>query len=154
MTQFQEQKEFFSDFSSKTGDTVTSVELASIQADKNTYQALGLNLPAGKIELWGLIVFCTHSLYFYAAPSENYLTAMMRQASHEKPPAEQLICLSSLEEFTTAVPARRWYSFIFSDLKYRIDASFKRDGSVYYFSFTTHKPAPDINRQLQAYTAR
>ncbi|HAH62974.1 MAG TPA: hypothetical protein DCL73_12865 [Treponema sp.] len=151
MTQVQEQKEFFADFGNKTGDTVTAIELASINAGKETYRALGLALPAGRIEIWGLIVFCTQGLYFYVAPSENYITAMMRQASHEKAPEEQFISISSLEEFKTSLPPRKWYSVIFNESKYRIDASFRRDGITHYFSFTTHKPAFEIQKRMQQY---
>jgi hypothetical protein len=152
MTQEQEQKQFITDFGFKTGDTVAAIELASVQADKETYKALGLSLPAGKIELWGLIVFCTKEIYFYVSPSENYITAMMRQASHEKAPEEQFISISALEGFKTVLPPRRWYSFIFNETKYRIDASFLRDGIIHHFSFTTHKPAFEIQKRIQSYT--
>jgi hypothetical protein len=151
MTQVQEQKQFFADFGKKINDTVESIELASIQADKSTYDALGLKLTAGKLELWGLIVFCTQKIYFYIAPSENYMTTMMRQATHEKTPEEQFITVSSLEEFKTTIPSRKWYSFLFNESKYRIDASFRYDGITRYFSFATHKPAFEIQRQILSY---
>ncbi|MCK9169445.1 MAG: hypothetical protein M0P01_03450 [Treponema sp.] len=151
MTQVQEQKQFFADFGKKINDTVESIELASIQTDKGTYDALGLNLPAGRIELWGLIVFCTQKIYFYVSPAENYMTTMMRQATHEKAPEEQFISVSSLEEFKTTIPPRKWYSFLFNESKYRIDASFRHDGITRYFSFSTHKPAFEIQQMVQAY---
>jgi hypothetical protein len=151
MTQIQEQKQFFADFGAKVNDKVESIELASIQADKQTYSALGLNLTAGKIELWGLIVFCTQGLYFYVAPAENYMTVMMRQAVHEKAPEEQWIIISSLEEFKTSLSPHKWYSFLFTESKYRIDASFRREGNMHYFSFITHKAAFEIQKRLQLY---
>ncbi|MFA6856234.1 MAG: hypothetical protein WCR31_03400 [Treponema sp.] len=151
MTQAQEQKQFFADFGKKINDTVESIELASIQADKSTYDALGLKLTAGKLELWGLIVFCTRKIYFYVAPSENYMTTLMRQAAHEKAPEEQFITVSSLEEFKTSVPPRKWYSFLLNESKYCIEASFRYDGTTRHFSFVTHKPAFEIQQQIQSY---
>jgi hypothetical protein len=149
MTQLQGQKQFVADFEKKVSDTVESMELACLKADKDTYNALDLHIPLGCIELWGLIVFCSRRMYFYVPPSENYMTALMRQAAHENAPSEQLLDLSAFSDFKTFIPLRKWYSFLFSESAHRIDASFIHDGIRRSVVFSTHSKAADIQRKIQ-----
>jgi hypothetical protein len=149
MTQLQGQKQFVADFEKKVSNTVESMELACLKADKNTYNALGLHIPPGCIELWGLIVFCSQKMYFYVPPSENYMTALMRQAAHENAPSEQLLDLSAFGDFKTFISPRKWYSFLFSESTHRIDASFIHDGMRRSVVFSTHSDASGIQRKIQ-----
>ena len=143
----EERKQFFIELEEKTGDAVEELEFVCINADKKTYAAL--SLTSSRTELWGLLVFCTHGLYFYVSPSENFMSLMFRQMTHGSKPSEQLIDLGRIEALETELPQKKWYSVLFTDVKHRIDASFVFEKKQYYFSMTTLSSAADVQERIQ-----
>ena len=128
-----ERKQFFIELEKKIGDAVEELEFVCINADKKTYAAL--SLVSSHSELWGLLVFCTHGLYFYVSPSENFMSQMFREMTHGKKPSEQLVDFGRIEALETELPPKKWYNIFFTDVKHRIDASFAFEKKRCYFEF-------------------
>ena len=142
-----ERKRFFTELEEKTGDAVEALEFVCINADKKTYAAL--SLASSRTELWGLLVFCAHGLYFYVSPSENFMSLMFRQMMHGSKPSEQLIDLGRIEALETELPPKKWYSLLFTDIRHRIDASFVFEKKRYYFTMTTLSQASSVQERIQ-----
>ena len=143
----EERKQFFIELEKKIGDAVEELEFVCINADKKTYAAL--SLVSSRSELWGLLVFCAHGLYFYVSPSENFMAQMFREMTHGKKPSEQLIDFGRIEAFETELPPKKWYNIFFTDVKHRVDASFALEKNRYYFTMTTLAPAAGVQERIQ-----
>ncbi|MBQ9494381.1 MAG: hypothetical protein IJR50_01930 [Treponema sp.] len=147
MNDVRKQRQFFTQFGSKVGDTVDSVELVCMSADKITYDALNLRVQGGRTDIWGLLVFCKNSTYFYVMPYENYMTTLIRQMTHDDMPQEQLVDLRAVENFCVALPQKKWYSFLFFDAKHTLDASFTCNGTVHHLRMATKNSAGYIYKK-------
>ena len=142
-----DRKQFFIELEKKTGDAVESLEFVCIAADKKTYAAL--SLTSSRTELWGLLVFCAHGLYFYVSPSENFMSQMFREMTHGSKPSEQLVDFGRIEALETELPPKKWYTVFFTDVKHRIDASFVFEKKRYDFTMTTLSPAAGVQERIQ-----
>ena len=142
-----DRKQFFIELEKKTWDAVESLEFVCIAADKKTYAAL--SLASSRTELWGLLVFCAHGLYFYVSPSENFMSQMFREMMHGSKPSEQLVDFGRIQALETELPPKKWYTVFFADIKHRIDASFVFEKKRYYFTMTTLSPAAGVQERIQ-----
>ncbi|MBP3710237.1 MAG: hypothetical protein J6I73_07550 [Treponema sp.] len=150
MIDSQKQQQFFADFSKKVADVVETAELVCIRANEQTFSALNLRVPCGHTELWGLLMFCKREIYFYVSPNENYMSLLFRRLTHEAAPQEQFIALSTLENFSVALPQKKWYSFLFFDAKHAMNASFTDCGATHKFVITAVGNAYEIAERLRA----
>jgi|GEM_PF-1653440 len=107
--QKQETEQFYQEFSKKVNDTVISLEMVNFQAEPATLNFLKLVKGGINDELWGLLVFCKHGLYFYVHPYESVMGMMFRQAARGKAPEEQLVVLHTLDELKFSIIKHKWY---------------------------------------------
>lgn len=121
-------QQFFDEFGKKVNDTVHSLEMICIQADKETFADLKLTCTSLSGELWGLLVFCEKGLYFYVHPYESMMTVMLRQAAHGDPPKEQLLTLHTIPELRFTVYPRSWYDILLGSARDRLVMSYKDAG--------------------------
>jgi hypothetical protein len=150
----QAQKKFFADFSAKVHDTAESVDLAAVHADSVVLEDLRLSMPYGKTELWGLIVFCSEGTYFYASAEENAMSSMLRQAVHADAPVEQITRLDTLPLFHIQIEQKHWYSFLFNDALFRINAGYEAGGVRRSFTLTTQRKAEQVYAKFPENTRR
>lgn len=142
-------KEFYDEFSKRVNDTVISLEMASLDSSPAVLNELHLERTSLAKELWGLLIFCSHSLYFYVHPYESAISMMLRQASHAKEPKEQLLNISSLNSVAFSKKPKHWYEFLSGIGKLTMEYT-NEQGLKRYVSVTTQHSADEIMDKIKA----
>jgi hypothetical protein len=138
-------REFYDEFSKKVNDTVKSLEMVNLEANTETFDELNLRLTSAGRELWGLLIFCEHGLYFYVHPWESPMATMFRQAVHGKEPIEQLLAIHLLDSLKFSLPKHRWYEIVFSSATDKLQMEFKgRNGRNYVALLTSQNRASKV----------
>lgn len=109
-------KEFYKQFSEKTGDTVNSVVLAKISGVPSfVLNQVGLSYPKGQDFLWGLLILGEKDIHFFVHPSEGLLVSMFRATGNGEAPKEQYVRIekSSLADISPE-PVRKTLIPLFS----------------------------------------
>lgn len=109
-------KEFYKQFSEKTGDTVNSVVLAKISGVPSfVLNQVGLSYPKGQDFLWGLLILGEKDIHFFVHPSEGLLVSMFRATGNGEAPKEQYVRIekSSLADISPE-PVRKSLIPLFS----------------------------------------
>lgn len=149
------QDKFYEEFSAKVGDKIIDVDMAELRAQKIVYDELKLTPQVGQKTIWGLAVFCEHGFYFYASPSENYFTAMIRTASQGEPPKEQLLILHTIQNLKAQLPQGNFFSRFSYEHSHRIDFSFStQNGSAYPFSIIFGKKTETVFDKIKSYITK
>ena len=142
----REREEFFKEFETKTGEKVKSLELAELRADAVVYQEL--NLKTYRPGVWGLIVFCEKTAYYYVAPQESYLSFFMKGAGRAE---ERLFSLTELSAISFSLPKRGLLSFLNPETARSVNASYKNfDGAERSFTLVLNHKADDVFAMLNA----
>ena len=108
MDQAQKQQ-FFTSFSERVNDVVVEAKMAELTASARTFSEMGL-FPQSKQSLWGLIVVCSRSLYFYVPSEEMALMSMIsagavaKDGTARKIGAKRIASAKSAAEVTPVRP--------------------------------------------------
>lgn len=109
-------REFYKQFSEKTGDAVTSVVLAKISGVPSfVLNQVGLSYPKGQDFLWGLLILGEKDIHFFVHPSEGLLVSMFRATGNGEAPKEQYVRIeqSSLTDISPE-PVKKSFIPLFS----------------------------------------
>lgn len=119
------QKAFCTEFEKHFSDTVNElvlVQLNKAYLKKETYSPLPLTFPAGRKEMWVLLVFTQKGMYLYDHASESALMSLFRSSSggaaaiaqHAYIPYERIIsvelCKAKKGLFTSDIYIRLTYT--------------------------------------------
>ncbi len=137
-------KEFYDDFSKRVNDTVVSLEMASFEASPAVLDELHMEAAPAAKELWGLLVFCSHSMYFYVHPYESAMSMMIRQAARGKEPKEQLLNISELNSVAFSKVPRRWYEFSFLSSVGKLCMEYCNEQGNKHFVYMTLQHKADV----------
>lgn len=139
------QKKFAEEFSQNVGESVQRVELAELCAEKVVLDEMNISSTSGTSSVWGLVVFCEKSLYFYVSPSENYFTAMIRAAAKSDAPREQILRMSDMSNLDAFLPRQTFLSFLSYEHTHKINFSFtSSNGGAQTFSLVFNKKAQEV----------
>ena len=144
------QQKFFEEFSSRVNDKVQSIEMINIQANNETFEAMKLVPQAGTNLVWGLLVVCEHSFYFYAHPYESMMMSMFRAASQGEAPKEQFFSFDAVKNFVIVEREKKWYNIFFNSTKFVLDVTFEIEGKTYSCCFNTQSKAADVAAKIKA----
>lgn len=109
MDQAQKQQ-FFTSFSERVNDVVVEAKMAELTASARTFSEMGL-FPQSKQSLWGLIVVCSRSLYFYVPSEEMVLMSMISAGASVKTVEEQIFCFNNIDGLQFKAPKKPWFKF-------------------------------------------
>lgn len=112
---------FYDEFSERVGDKVISLEMVQLSSTPAVLSELNLKANPLTKELWGLLVFCSKSIYFYVHPYESAIASMMRQASHAEAPQEQILELTSLKSIRFGQYQKKWYEIFSAISKFYLE---------------------------------
>jgi len=147
--QQKEVRKFYKEFSERVNDKVQSLEMVSLEADRETFTALNLERTSVSEELWGLLVFCEQGLYFYVHPYESAMSMMFRQAVHGKVPVEQLLAIHALDSVKFTIQRHKWYDVLFSSVADKLIMEFKdKNGKARTAVITSHTRASKVLEKI------
>ena len=142
------QQRFRKEFGAKVHDDVEAVEFAELRAGGSVYQ--DLNLKSYRTSVWGLIVFCKKSVWYYVAEQESYLSFFMKGAGKTE---ERIVSLSGLSDISFSLPHRSFFSFLNPELARSINASYTNlNGDRREFVLILNRKADGIFRRLAGET--
>lgn len=139
------QRKFRKEFGEKVKDEVDTIEFAELRADGGVYQ--DLNLKSWRTSVWGLIVFCRKSVWYYVAEQESYLSFFMKGAGKTE---ERLVCLSGLSDIAYALPRKGFFqSLLNPELARTVSGSYTNLAGVRReFALILNGKADGIYRRL------
>jgi hypothetical protein len=138
-----QRRKFISSFGSRVNDTVREVKIAQLIASDSALKEMGL-VSREKSGLWGLIVVCSHSLYFYLPENEKALMSMIRTPATES--VEQIFCFNNMDGLQFNVPAKPWYRFWGTE---KIEFSFIKHTHHISGTFYVDKDAQDLVAKMR-----
>ncbi len=146
----REREQFFKEFEEKVHETVKKLELAEFRADSSVYREL--NLATYRPSIWGLLVFCEKSVYYYVAPQESYMSFFTKGAGRTE---EKLVHISEFSNVSFSLPHKNFFSFLNPEISRTIDMTYKSlSGLERSVSLILNRKADDIYMQLKAYTEK
>lgn len=139
------QRRFRAEFGAKVKDEVDSIEFAELRADGGVYQ--DLNLKSYRTSVWGLVVFCKQSVWYYVAEQESYLSFFMKGAGKTE---ERIVCLSGLSDIAYSLPRKGFFQSLMNpELSRTINASYTNLAGVRReFTLILNKKASGIFSRL------
>lgn len=144
----EEQKKFITYFEEKYNEKVKSFELAELRGSQKVIEILNLKQANFQDSLWGLLVFCKDSTYFYISPHESYISFFIRKSSGEEEPQEQCIKLSD-KNIRYSLLEKKWFNFLNSEINRTINCQLISENETCNFSFILNKKAADILSLVQ-----
>ncbi len=149
MDQAQRQQ-FFTSFSERVNDIVVETKMAELVAPARTFSEMNL-FPQAKQSLWGLIVVCSRSLYFYVPSTEQALMSMISAGSSSKNVEEQIFCFNNIDGLQFKAPKKRLLKFFGPE---KIEFTFIKDGHEIDGVFCVDKNGQQLlDSMLKAYRA-
>lgn len=136
---FEAQKKFIQDFSTRVNDKVECVEMCELRANGDSLSKMQLSSQGGGI--WGMLVVCKKSVYFYAPRRSLALMSMIRIGGDDAEIEEQIFCFNDLQDLKFIASPKKWFQ-IFSQEK--IEFSFSQDGGRVCGEFFFSKNAIEI----------
>lgn len=139
------QRRFRAEFGAKVKDEVDSIEFAELRADGGVYQ--DLNLKSWRTSVWGLVVFCKKSVWYYVAEQESYLSFFMKGAGKTE---ERLVCLSGLSDIGYSLPQKGFFQSLMNpELSRTINGSYTNlNGVRREFALILNGKAEAVFRRL------
>lgn len=135
---FEAQKKFIQAFSTRVNDEVECVEMCELRASGESLSKMRLALNGG---IWGMLVVCKKSIYFYAPCRSLALMSMIRIGGDDAEIEEQIFCFNDLQNLKFIASPKKWFQ-IFSQEK--IEFSFSQDGRRIFGEFFLSKNAIEI----------
>ena len=136
----KERETFKKEFSERVGEAVESMELAEFRADVAVYREQ--NLKTYRPSVWGLLILCSKSIYYYVAPQESYLSFFMKGAGKTD---EKLLKLTDLSGLTLVAPKQGFFSFLNPELARSVEASYDSlSGGKRYFTLVLNHKADSV----------
>lgn len=141
-------EEFFKEFEERVQQKINSLELAEFRADNTVYKEL--NLKTYRPSIWGLLIFCEKSVYYYVAPQESYMSFFTKGAGRTE---EKLLLLTEFSDIRFSMPEKKTLSFLNPELARSIFMSFKNlNGEERNVTLVLNRKAEDIFETLKNYT--
>ncbi len=122
---FEAKKKFMQDFSARVDDDVVCVEMCELRTDGDSFSKMHLSLTGGEKAIWGMLVVCKKSVYFYAPHRTLAFMSMFRLDGDDAEIEEQMFCFTGLQELKFVAKTKKWIQ-LFSQEK--IEFSFLQDG--------------------------
>ncbi len=142
---FEAQKKFIQDFSARVNDEVEFVEMCELRANGDSLSKMRLSSQGGG-SIWGMLVVCKKSIYFYAPRRSLALMSMIR-IGDDAEIEEQIFCFNDLQDLKFIASPKKWFQ-IFSQEK--IEFSFLQDGRRVCGEFFFSKNAIEILIKIRA----
>lgn len=121
---FKAQKQFIQDFSARVNDEVECVEMCELRANDDSLSKMRLALNGGE-GIWGMLVVCKKSVYFYAPRRSLALLSMIHVGGDDAEIEEQLFCFGNLQNLKFVAYPKKWFQFFSQE---KIGFSFLQDG--------------------------
>ncbi len=109
----EEQREFYAELSEKFNDTVQSIEMICFEGSQSLFEGLGLKLPPGRKNLWGIIAYGEKGLHIYVNPTETTILGF-KVGNQKKAPKEQLFSFDNFTSWNVEQPVKKilWFSML------------------------------------------
>ena len=143
---FEAQKKFIQVFSARVNDEVECIEMCELRASKDSLSKMRLALNGGE-GIWGMLVVCKKSVYFYAPRRSLALMSMIRFGGDDAEIEEQIFCFNNLQDLKFIASPKKWFQ-IFSQEK--IEFSFLQEGRRVYGEFFFSKNTIEILIKIRA----
>lgn len=143
---FIAQKKFIQDFSARVDDEVECLEMCELRAGGDSLSKMHLALNGGE-GIWGVLVICKKSVYFYAPLRSLALMAMIHFGGDDAEIEEQIFCFNNLQDLKFIASPKKWFQ-IFSQEK--IEFSFLQEGTRVCGEFFLSKNAIEILIKIRA----
>lgn len=134
---FEAKKKFIQDFSARVNDEVECVEMCELRASDDSLSKMRLALNGGE-GIWGMLVICKKSVYFYAPRRSPALMSMIHFGGDDAEIEEQIFCFNNLQDLKFIAIPKKWFQ-IFSQEK--IEFSFLQESrrvcGEFFFSKNT-----------------
>ncbi|MCR5047116.1 MAG: hypothetical protein K6A42_11110 [Treponema sp.] len=143
-----QRQQFLTSFSERVNDIVVEMKMVELIAPARAFSEMNL-IPQSRNSLWGLIVVCSHSLYFYVPSREQALFSMINVSANAKNFEEQIFCFNNADGLQFKLPKRSWFKFFGPE---KIIFSFISNGHEIGGFFNVSKDAQKIlDSMLKAY---
>lgn len=143
---FEAQKKFIQDFSARVNDEVECIEMCELRASDDSLSKMQLVLNGGE-GIWGMLVVCKKSIYFYAPRCSLALMSMIHFGGDDAEIEEQIFCFNNLQDLKFIASPKKWFQ-IFSQEK--IEFSFLQEGRHVCGEFFFSKNAIEILVKIRA----
>lgn len=134
---FEAKKKFIQDFSARVNDEVECVEMCELRASNDSLSKMRLALNGGE-GIWGMLVICKKSVYFYAPRRSLALMSMIHFGSDDAEIEEQIFCFNNLQDLKFIAIPKKWLQFFSQE---KIEFSFLQEGrrvcGEFFFSKNT-----------------
>lgn len=145
-----QRQQFITSFSERVNDIVIEMKMAELVAPARSFNEMNL-FPQSKQSLWGLIVVCSHSLYFYVPSAEMVLMSMISAGASVKTVEEQIFCFNNIDGLQFKAPKKSWLKLFGPE---KISFSFIDNGHEISGVFNVAKNANELlESMLKAYRA-
>ena len=134
---FEAQKKFIQDFSARVDDEVECVEMCELRASDDSLSKMRLALNGGE-GIWGMLVVCKKSVYFYAPRRSLALMSMIHFGGDDAEIEEQIFCFNNLKDLKFIAIPKKWFQFFSQE---KIEFSFLQESrrvcGEFFFSKNT-----------------
>ena len=145
-----QRQQFITSFSERVNDIVIEIKMAELVAPARSFSEMNL-FPQSKQSLWGLIVVCSRSLYFYVPSEEMALMSMISAGASVKTVEEQIFCFNNIDGLQFKAPKKSWLKLFGPE---KISFSFIDNGHEISGVFNVAKNANELlESMLKAYRA-
>ena len=145
-----QRQQFITSFSERVNDIVIEIKMAELVAPARSFSEMNL-FPQSKQSLWGLIVVCSRSLYFYVPSEEMALMSMISAGASVKTVEEQIFCFNNIDGLQFKAPKKPWFKLFGPET---IEFSFIDNGHEISGVFNVAKNANALlESMLKAYRA-
>ena len=133
---FEAKKKFIQDFFARVNDEVECVEMCELRASDDSLSKMRLALNGGE-GIWGMLVVCKKSVYFYAPRRSLALMSMIRFGDDDAEIEEQIFCFNNLQDLKFIAIPKKWFQFFSQE---KIEFSFLQEsrrvcGANFYENF-------------------
>lgn len=142
------QAEFINSFSARVNDSVSEIQMVELSASEFAFRKMGL-VAQGPGSLWGLIVVCSKSLYFYVPSHTTALMSMIAAAGSERSSPEQIFCFNNIDGLQLFLSKRKWWQ-IFSQSGIRFSFLIEGQPVEGIFKIAVSAGADDLLEKMRA----
>ena len=143
---FEAKKKFIQDFSTRVNDEVECVEMCELRASDDSLSKMRLALNGGE-GIWGMLVVCKKSVYFYAPRRSLALMSMIHFGGDDAEIEEQIFCFNNLQDLKFIAIPKKWFQFFSQE---KIEFSFLQKGRRVCGEFFFSKNAIEILVKIRA----
>ena len=144
-------QEFIENFSKKIEDSVLYTEPVELKAAGSAFRELNIKADNSDTSVWGLLIICIKTVYFFIPPSENYFTAMLLKTANKVTTDEQLVDFKNLKNLKLMLPRKTFISIFNSKHERTINAQFTpKNGGTELFSLLLTNEAYPVLKQIKS----